>query len=168
REPEDSGSVHGTQVKKVLHLAKSLYDHVVVDCTSMLIDECSLEAFQASDRIFILTDLSVPAVRNAARLNQLMQKLRIAPDKVEILVNRFTKGGTPLQDVESILKKTVFWLFPNDFEDVIGSINAGIPLVKSKPGSPFAKNILEFIDKLQNPAGQPHYRGAKGFLGKAI
>lgn len=168
REPEDSMSVHGAQVKKVLHLAKSLYDQVVVDCTSMLVDECSLEAFQASDRIFILTDLSVPAVRNAARLNQLMQKLRIAPGKVEIVVNRFTKGGTSLQDVEGILKKSVFWLFPNEFEDVIGSINAGIPLVKSKPGSPFAKNILEFIDKMPNPPAPPGYRGAKGFLGKAI
>jgi pilus assembly protein CpaE len=168
REPEDSGTVHGIQVKKVLQLAKSLYDHVIVDCTSMLIDECSLEAFQASDRIFILTDLSVPAVRNAARLNQLMQKLNIAPSKVEIAVNRFTKSGTPLADMENILKKDVYWLFPNDFEEVINSINTGVPLVKGKPGSSFAKNIIEFIDKLQDPAKHAGYRGAKGFLGKAI
>lgn len=167
-EPEDSGSVHGLQVKKVLQLAKSLYDHVIVDCTSMLIDECSLEAFQASDRIFILTDLSVPAVRNAARLNQLMQKLSISPSKVEIAVNRFTKSGTPLVDMEKILKKDVYWLFPNDFEEVITSINTGVPLVKGKPGSSFAKNILEFIEKLQNSASHAGYRGARGFLGKAI
>ncbi|WP_429886083.1 AAA family ATPase [Geoalkalibacter halelectricus] len=168
REPEDSGSVHGAQVKKVLHLAKSLHDQVVVDCTSMLVDECSLETFQASDRIFILTDLSVPAVRNAARLNQLLLKLRIAPSKIEFVINRFSKSGAPLQDVEKTLNKTVFWLFPNDFEEVIASINAGVPLVKGKPGSSFARNILEFVEKLQDPAKHAGYRGARGFLGKTI
>jgi len=167
-QPEDSGAVHGNQVRKILQLAKSLYDHVVVDCTSMLVDECSLEAFMASDRIFLLTDLSVPAVRNAARLSQLLEKLKIPPSKVEVVVNRFTKGGAPLQDVEKSLKKQIYWLFPNDFEEVIASINTGVPLVKSKPGAPFTKNLFEFIEKLTDPDHAARYRGAKGFLGKAI
>ena len=168
KEPEDSGVVHGAQVKKVLHLAKSLYDHVVVDCTSMLVDECSLEAFKASDRIFLLTELSVPSVRNAVRLNQLMQKLGIPPQKVEVVVNRFIKGGASLQDVEKSLQKRIFWFFPNDFDDVIVSINEGVPLVKGKPGTPFAKNVFEFVEKLKKPENFTSYRGAKSFLGKAI
>jgi len=168
KEPEDSGAVHGSQIRKILELAKSIYANVVVDCTSMLVDECSLEAFRASDRIFLLTDLSVPALRNASRLIQLMQKLKIPPQKVEILVNRFTKGGASLQDVEKGLQKKVFWLFPNDFDEVITSINAGIPLVKSRPGAPFAKNMFEFVEKLKNPDSDAIYRGAKGILGKAI
>ncbi|HKI51619.1 MAG TPA: AAA family ATPase [Geothermobacteraceae bacterium] len=168
KEPEDCGEVQGSQIQKILQLAKNLYDHVVVDCTSMLVDECSLEAFRASDRIFLLTDLSVPALRNAARLSQLMQKLSIPPQRVEVIINRFIKGGASLHDVEKGLHKKIFWLFPNDFDDVIASINAGIPLVKSKPGAPFAKNMFEFVEKLKNPESFMSYRGAKGILGKAI
>ncbi len=168
KDPEDSGSVHGAQVQKVLQLAKSMYDHVVVDCTSMLVDECSLEIFKASDRVFLLSDLSVPAIRNAARLNQLLLKLGIPPEKVEFVVNRFIKGGGSLVDVENTLKKKIYWLFPNDFDEVIESINAGLPLVKGKPGTAFARNVTQFAEKLKNPENYTNYRGVKGFLGKAI
>ncbi len=168
KEPEDIGLVQGPQVQKVLQLAKNVYDHVVVDCTSMLVDECSLETFGASDRIFLLTDLSVPALRNTARLNQLLQKLKIPPQKIEVVVNRFTKSGASLNDVEKNLHKKIFWLFPNEFEEVIASINAGIPLVKNRPSTIFARNVFEFVEKLKNPERYPTYRGAKGLLGKVI
>ena len=167
-EPEDSGTVQGSHIRRILQLAKSLYDRVVVDCSSMLIDDCSLEIFQASDRIFLLTDLSVPALRNAARLDQLLQKLDIPSGHIEIVVNRFSKGGASLQDVEQGLRKKIFWFFPNDFDDVILSINDGVPLVKSKPRAPFARNMFEFVEKLKAPDAPGGYRGAKGRLGKAI
>jgi pilus assembly protein CpaE len=168
KEPEESGMVHGAQIKKILQLAKRLYEHVVVDCTSMLVDECSLETFKASEQIFLITELSVPSVRNAARLNQLLLKLGIPAQKIEIIVNRYTKGGASLPDVEKSLKKKIFWLFPNDFDDVIGSINGGVPLVKSNPGTPFARNVFEFTEKLKNPLSSTPYRGVRGFLGKKI
>jgi len=168
RAPEDSGAVQGAQVQRILQLAKGLYDQVIVDCTSMLVDECSLETFQAADRIFLLSDLSVPALRNASRLSQLLLKLQIPATKVEVLVNRYSRGGASLHDVEKGLQKKIFWLFPNDFDDVIASINAGIPLVKSKPGAPFAKNMFEFVEKLKAPETFADYRGIKGLLGRAI
>jgi len=167
-EPEDSVAIQGAHLRKIMQIAKSNYEDVVVDCTSMQVDECSLEAFKTSDRIFLLTDLSVPAVRNAARLGKLLQRLGISPEQVEVVVNRFIRGGAPLQTVEGSIRKKIFWLFPNDFTEVINSINEGIPLVKSKPGSPFSKSVVEFVEKLKNPEGFLNYRGAKGVLGKAI
>jgi pilus assembly protein CpaE len=68
RNPEDVGEVTGEQVLKVLEMAKGLFDYILVDCASMGVEECSREAFSISERIFVLTDLSVSAVRNAARL----------------------------------------------------------------------------------------------------
>jgi len=85
-----------------------------------------------------------------------------------VVINRFIKGGASLHDVEKGLLKKIFWLFPNDFDDVIASINAGVPLVKSKPGAPFAKNMFEFVEKMKNPECFSTYRGAKGMLGKAV
>ncbi|MEJ2201591.1 MAG: AAA family ATPase, partial [Desulfuromonadaceae bacterium] len=126
--PEESEAISGAQVRRILQLAKGFYDHVVVDCPSMQIDACSLEAFMASDRIFLLTDLSVPAVRNTARLIQLLQKMKIPEQKIAVVVNRFTKGGPPLHDVELSLQRKIYWFFPNDFEEVIASINSGVPL----------------------------------------
>ncbi|NIQ93735.1 MAG: hypothetical protein GWN87_05650, partial [Desulfuromonadales bacterium] len=47
-----------------------MYDVIFVDCTSMHINASEVEAFKASEKIFIVTELSVPALRNATRLAQ--------------------------------------------------------------------------------------------------
>ncbi|BCR03454.1 pilus assembly protein CpaE [Desulfuromonas versatilis] len=167
--PEDSALVEAGHLKKILHLLKGLYDQVIVDCTSMSVSDCSLEAFQASDRIFIITDLSVPAIRNASRLLKLIQKNGISPQKIEIVVNRFIKGKTlTIDEIEETLKRRVFWLLPNDFDETIVSINRGVPLVRHNPKAALSKNVQEFIEKLNNSAVNQDYRGLKGLFGKAV
>ena len=94
----------------------------------------------------------------------------IGLNKGEVIVNRSLKGKPPasLDDIERTLGKRIFWFFPNDFDFTISSINCGIPLVKSHPKTALAKNIQEFIAKLQNPLAHQHYRGVKGFLGRDV
>jgi pilus assembly protein CpaE len=70
--------------------------------------------------------------------------------------------------VERTLNKTIYWLFPNDFKNVISSINKGIPLIKFNPSAPLSKNIVNFSEKLRNPLPQEHFRGVRGTFGRAI
>jgi pilus assembly protein CpaE len=168
-DPEDSEEVNSEQIARILDLARQLYDVVVVDCTSMRVDDRTLEIFNLSDRIFVVTDLSVPAVRNAARLCKLIAKLGIGLEKIEVVVNRYLKGGAlSIDEVEKTLKKTIYWLFPNDFVDIVSSINQGEPLVEKQPGAPFAKNLVEFAEKIGNPRADASYRGIRGTFGKAL
>ncbi len=168
-DPEYCATIQAEHIKKILDLAKDLYDNVVIDCTSMSITASSLEAFKASDKIFVLTDLSVPAIRNASRLVELMRKKGISADKIEFSVTRFIKGNTlSLSEIEENLKKRIFWLFPNDFENTVSSINRGVPLIDYQPKTSLARNVFEFVEKLKNPAGYGGYRGLKGLFGKTV
>jgi len=168
-DPEDSEEIQAEHIAKVLDLAKKLYDHVIVDCTSMFVDDCTVEALKVSDKIFVVTDLSVPAVRNAARLCKLLEKTGIPSARIQVAVNRYIKGGTlSIEEVEKTLSRRIYWLFPNDFTDIVSSINRGIPLVKFQSGAPFARNVQEFTDKLINPQAEENYRGIRGAFGKAI
>lgn len=167
--PEASEDITAEHLEKTFALMRKLYDSIVVDCTSMFISDCTIEAFNASDKVFVVTDLSVPAIRNAARLYKSIQKLGISPEKIEFVVNRFIKGSSiSLEEVEKTLGKRIFWLFPNDFNDIVSSINRGIPLVTFQPHAPFSKNAMEFAEKLQNPKADKNYRGLRGTFGKAI
>lgn len=167
--PEESEAISAEHVARILDLAKKLYDHVVVDCTSMFVDDCTVEALKVSERIFVITDLSVPAVRNTARLCKLIEKMGVNPNRLQIAVNRYIKGGTlSLDEVEKTLNRRIFWLFPNDFNDIVSSINRGIPIVKNQSGAPFSRNVLEFTDKLLNCQPDAAYRGIRGAFGKAI
>lgn len=167
--PEESEDIRAKHLEKTFDLIKKLYDYTIVDCTSMFIDECTVEAFNASDKVFIVSDMSVPAIRNAARLFQSIKKLGISPQKVEFVVNRYTKGGTlSIEEVEKTLGKRIYWLFPNDFDDIVSSINRGSPLIVYNSQAPFSKNVFDFSKNLLNPQSSQGYRGIRGAFGKAI
>jgi pilus assembly protein CpaE len=168
-DPEDSEEVSAEHIARILDLSRQLFDVVLIDCASMRVDDRTMEIFNLSDKIFVVTDLSVPAVRNAARLCKLIAKLGINQEKIEVVVNRYLKGGAlSIEEVEKTLKKRLFWLFPNDFKDIVSSINHGEPLVEKQPDAPFAKNTIEFAEKLGNPRVDASYRGLRGTFGKAL
>jgi pilus assembly protein CpaE len=167
--PEDADDIRSDDVAKILDLARRLHDHIVVDCPSMHVNERSIEVFRRSDKIFVVTDMSVPAIRNTVRLIKLIRKLGINGDKIEIVINRFIKDGVvSISEIEKNLDKPVYWMAPNDFTDIVTSINRGVPLVSLTPGSPFSRNVNQFIRKFQNLLDEPNFRGVRGIFGKAI
>ena len=167
--PEDSEDIKSEHVINILTLAKKLYDHIVLDCGSMHVNDCSIEAFKQSDKVFVITDMSVPSIRNTVRLCKLIRKFGVSFDKIEIVINRFIKGGAlSLAEVEKNFDKPVYWLIPSNFFDIISSINRGVPLVKLSQGAPFSKNVIKFIEKFQGILDDPDFRGIKGTFGKSI
>ncbi len=165
--PEDSEEVHCEYISNILSLSKKLFDHVVLDCTSMYVNDVSLEAFKQSDKVFVVTDMSVPSIRNTVRLCKLIKKFNVSPDKVEIIINRFIKGGAlSLSEIEKSFDKPVYWLVPNDFSDIVSSINRGIPLVKMSPAAPFSKNVSLLIQKITGTLDDHDFRGIRGTFGK--
>jgi pilus assembly protein CpaE len=167
--PEDDQEINRAHADEIIDLAKRAFDFTVVDCPPLGICDRSYEAFAESDKIIILTDLSVPAVRNAFRTGELLKKRKTDPDKIEFAVNRFAKRqGLDLRDVEKELGRNVFWLFPNDYPRAIKSINLGIPLVSESPESSLALNIFDFVEKLTGSQSDQHYRGVRGLFGRAV
>lgn len=167
--PERCEEIEAAHVERILDLMKKLYDTVIVDCTSMFINDCAFESFKASERTIITTDLSVPAIRNAARLAKLIYELGIDQNRVEFVINRFVKGTTlSIEEAEKSLQKRIFWLFPNDFNDIVTSINKGIPLVQLLPHAPFSENVIQFSERLLIPNADSAYRGMRGTFGKAL
>ena len=167
--PADIRDVKADHVQQILVLARKLYDYTFIDCPAMHLDDSTLAALNLSDRIFVITDLSVTAIRNAARLCTHLEKLGIAHSRIEVVINRYIKGSTlSIDEVEKSLNRLVFWVFPNDFAEIVSSINRGLPLVKQNSSAMFSRNILDFVKKLQNPDVRGDYRGIKGVFGKAI
>lgn len=169
KDPEETIDIKPEQVEAILNLASKHYDITIVDCASMSINSCAIEVFNASEKVFVLTDLSVPAIRNCSRIIDLMKKKGIPSNKVEIAVTRYIKGkNLAVSEIEKSLKKRIYWLFPNDFDCTIASINMGIPLVNHQSKTSLAKNIQEFAQKLQHPQDFTDYRGVKGLFGKTV
>jgi pilus assembly protein CpaE len=167
--PSDIKDIKVEHVQQILVLARKLYDYTFLDCPAMHLNDSTLASLNLSDRIFVITDLSVTAIRNASRLCKHLENLGIDKSRIEVVINRYIKGSTlSIDEVEKSLNRDVFWVFPNDFAEIVSSINCGLPLVKKNSSAMFSRNILDFVKKLQNPDVNGNYRGIKGVFGKAI
>ena len=167
--PEQNEEVSPEHLRKILDLTAKLYNNTIIDCQSMFIDDRTIEAFKASTNVFILSDLSVPSVRNAFRINKLILESGIEDEKIHFVANRFLKSQTnTILDVEETLHKKLYWLFPNEFDDVHSSIDDGIPVMQLHPHAALSKNIISFTKKLRDLSSDPEYRGARGTFGRAL
>jgi pilus assembly protein CpaE len=167
--PEDVKKINDEHADTIIDLARSAFDFTVVDCPPLGACDRFFEVFTESDKIIILMDLSVPAVRNALRLGELLENRKTDPAKIEFAVNRFVKGqGLNVRDVEKKLGKDIFWFFSNDYQKAIKSVNHGTPLITESPESRLSRNIFDFVEKLTDSPSNRHYRGVRGLFGRAI
>lgn len=165
--PEEYEEIKPGQLEKIIKLLTKLYDAVIIDCQSMTINNSTIEIFRNSHKIFIAIDPSLPAIRNAVRITQLIRKTGIPESSIEYIMNRYQKGPVlSIEEAEKSLGKRIYWLFPNDFSDIISSINEGTPVVQLFPSSIISKNIENFTEKIMNKLDNPEYRGVKSSFGR--
>lgn len=166
---EEMEEILPDKYERILDILRKRYNQVIIDCPSMHVDDITVHSFNVSEKIFVVIDLSIPAIRNAVRLAAVMRQLGVAGEKIQFVVNRFLKSNIlSLSEAEKTLGKKIYWLFPNDFEEVIASINEGEPMTRFRPHGVFAKNIRAFIEKVQDTARDKEYRGANGAFGRSL
>lgn len=119
------------QIRITLRFIKQHYDYVVVD-TSKALTPSALAAFAEADRVFVVTNLELPSLRNLQRCLPFLERTvgRAARDRVRIVVNRYNGDDViSLRDVERTLGMKVYRTLSNDYAAVSRSINAGKPAV---------------------------------------
>src|SRR5207244_1665508 len=132
-EIEEADQVGHDEVELALRLLREQFPYTVVD-TARTITGATLAAFEQSMRIFVLTDLSVPGVRSARRLLDLLGRLSLPHERAEVLVTRAVPGPVSLEDAVRALGKDPFLVLPRDEAAASAAMNGGMPL-NGRPGS---------------------------------
>jgi pilus assembly protein CpaE len=74
------------------------------------VNERTLAAFDAADRIVIVTEGSVPTLRGTQRVLRLCRRLNYPDEKMCVVVNRSdAPGSLVVADISVALKREVFW-----------------------------------------------------------
>lgn len=152
-QPEQLDRVEGINaehVGTVLDILAKTFDIVVVDAPHVF-NEVSLEIFDRTSTIILLTELSVPSIRAARRSLEIFDKLNFlaVPDRVRVVVNRFSdQSAVSTAQLEETLGLPVFASIANDFFAVSEAINLGRPLCGEKADSRAARDIVAFAHKL--------------------
>ena len=147
-EVDEALDITPEQIVRVLALLKGVFTHVVID-TGGSIAGCNQTVFESSDYILFNTVLSLPSLKNAKRYLNALERKGLRKEKVKLIVNRYlSRADIQIADAEKVLDHKVFLTIPNEYKDVIASINKGTPIVGMAPRSPVSKAIVRLYELL--------------------
>lgn len=127
------------------------------------------QVMEASTDIVLVTDLSLPGVRDAMRLQQLAHD--VAPNARLHLVTGGVldprRSAVKVADLERTMKRKVDCQLPADMPSALAAVNFGKPLPEAAPTSPIVKALRPLVATLDEPAdeaGQAAKGAARGFM----
>jgi pilus assembly protein CpaE len=135
-------------IEAILALAVRQYDFVILDVPRSL-DTTAIKALDRAWRIFPVLQSGLPEVRNAGKLLEAFKSLGYAPDKTELIINRFDRNSEiGIEQVQRSVGHTRLITVPNSYREVNASINHGEPLVRTARANPVARHLVDFADTL--------------------
>jgi pilus assembly protein CpaE len=170
---QDAPEVAPEAVEKLLVLLSGVYSNVVVDLPRGF-NFFSATAVERADLVLIVAQLTVPSIRNARRIYELLRQMNANMDNVEIVLNRYKADFQRItrEDVERHFRRPVFGVIPNDYRQVAACLDFGHPILANSPKSPARVAIHEMAKKIaaefkSEEASSPQRKGLFGrLLGK--
>jgi pilus assembly protein CpaE len=148
-EVDETANITTEQINRVLAMLRTVFTYIIIDTGGSLMG-CNSTTFESSDYILFNTVLSLPSLKNAKRYLTAMEKRGLRKEKIKLIVNRYLpRADIRVQDAEKVLDYKVFVTIPNDYNEVIASINKGLPVVNISPRSPVSISIAQLAELLK-------------------
>ncbi len=143
---EEADLVTREHVVTAIELMRSQYRYSLVDTPRMLTD-ATLAAFENSERILLLTDLSIPGIRAGQRILDLLLRVDIGSERVDVLLTVPTKSEVKVEDATRAIGKPPFAIIPRDELSATQAMNAGAPLNGTRD-SALSQAVVDLASKL--------------------
>jgi pilus assembly protein CpaE len=165
--PEAEEIIDASVATTVVQQLRKAYNCTVLDCEHQLNDR-TLAALDAADRIVLLTELKVPALRAAQRTLGVFRRLGYPNEKLAVVVNRYQSGDvvSPAEAAD-VLKADIYYRLPNDYRTCSQSATDGVPVGAAFPETKLAGAYQQLAQKLSGAAEAPGDRlGSNGARGR--
>ena len=126
-EMEEADSIADADVEVIIRLLRAQFRWTVVD-TPRTIHGPAVAALEQSDRTLVLTDLSVPSVRAAKRALELLDRLGVPKEHLELVITEAIAGPLDVKEVVRALGHAPIAVIPRDAEGASRAMNSGTPL----------------------------------------
>lgn len=145
--PWEMRSFRADLVTRLLDLASSYFDNVVIDLPRTWFPWTD-SILNGSDRVFVVTEATVPAIRHSQRLTRAIQE-RLGPQApVGVIVNRFdARSGSEVSeaDLKAVLGETYAGRVANDWRVVRQALDRGVPVRDVAPGCEVLRDLERIV-----------------------
>jgi pilus assembly protein CpaE len=143
---EDADVVGHNEATLALRLLRTQYAFTIVDTTRALTAP-TVAAFEQADQVLVLSDLSVPGVRSAQRIVELLERLGVPFGNIHLVVSRLQPGPVQLDDAIKAIGRDPYLILPRDETAASNAMNSGKPLNGTSSGG-LAESIAELAAKI--------------------
>lgn len=146
--PELAEEIDANVITSVLALLRSSFDYTVLDCEHQMNDR-TVAALDGADRILLMTELTVQALRSTQRSLGVFRRLGYPAEKLAVVVNRYQSGDVvSVSEAADVLKEEIFFKVPNDYRTVSEASTAGVPVEIKDPQAPLTFAYRQLAQKL--------------------
>jgi len=158
----------GEQTLAVLELLDATHQVTVVDTSSVPL-EATQAALSCADRIFLVTELTLPALRACVRALDGLRLAGIELDRtVELVVNKYANRSWEVAPAEAAktLGVPIRVLIPREDAAVYTAVNSGLPLEEVRGGATVQRAIAGLLGDAGNAEhGRPVLKGFRRLFG---
>ncbi len=144
--------ISSEDVERVIEMARSHFDYVVIDLPSTVV-QWSETVLQAAHVYFALIELDMRSAQNALRLKRAMQSEDLPFAKMRFALNRAPKftdlsGKSRVKRMGESLGISIDLQLPDGGKQVTQGADHGIPLASSAAKNPLRKEITKLAQSL--------------------
>jgi pilus assembly protein CpaE len=140
-------------------VAVSEYQYVIVD-TAPSLDERSISVMEASDLVFIITTLDIPALKNVKIALETFKLFNFPVERLRLVMNRSdSQVGLDPREVEKSLGLPITGSIPSS-RAVPAATNRGVAIIADQPHAPVSIAISRLVSQeIVKEAFTPDKRG---------
>jgi pilus assembly protein CpaE len=143
--PEFADLVTKEAMNKIIDLMLGQHDYIVTD-TGAGLSEQSIHLIEKADKILVVTNLEMTALKNTKLLLETLEVLGLRT-KVRVVINRANMESViKAEDAAKILGEENPIYIPNDFQICSQSLNIGVPFVLSQGKTEVAKGVFKMAE----------------------
>ena len=139
-------------VSRVIEMARSHFDYVIVDMPSTLV-QWTETVLQAAHVYFAILELDMRSAQNALRLKRALQSEDLPFNKLRFALNRAPKftdlgGKSRVKRMSESLGISIDLQFPDGGKPIMQSGDHGLPLASSNAKNPLRKEIAKLAQSI--------------------
>ncbi len=145
-QPAQAEDVTRDLITEVIHLARGMYDFVVVDTASAFTEQM-LAALDATHHYVLVGTPELPSLKNLRVTLDMFDLLDYRREARTVVLNRAdSKVGLTMAEIEKVVRVPISGFVPSS-RDVPLSANRGVPLAAGQPQHPVSGAIRELAEK---------------------
>jgi pilus assembly protein CpaE len=135
-------------VAALIEVARETYEVILVDMPPVW-NEGMYTALEQSDLILMVTQLSVPGIRQTRHQLDTLHMQGLLDVETQLVLNRYEKGwnrAVQLKEAEKALGRRIDHCVPNDYKTMSEALNQGVSISRIKMRSKLEKGIRQMIE----------------------